>query len=317
MDLLLNDLSLHKQFDDIYTFRESIKRVMSLRNLANRLGCRIYSNKRILSRFVTPSTTLHQELQKLDPDERRSVLRWLNKRGPFWDELDQHSPNLLMWTDGEIVTETAVGEAAHGNLVGIDRALVSFIPSNWEYCPLTVKIDPDSESETDVTVSNYWQNPDLEAALRDAEPPLASWAQLAARSRAVYQRLVFFADCYNPLEGQPFAYGAAKRIFVLLGILDHMMGAVDEMGRRTAEGNRMYQKFFTGDNAWFSDSSDSEKQKFSKELTFPSPLETGESLFCTWHGKVNNPKMRIHFSWPVPPGEPIFVAYIGLKITRR
>ena len=241
--------------------------------------------------------------------------RWLEKRGPFWDEKGGHSPNLYMSLDGEVVTETAVGEAAHSNLVGIDRALVSFRPSTWEYCPLTVTVDPDSQSETNVTVYNYWQNPELEAALLDAEPPIATWAQLESKSRTVFQRLLLSADCFESLKGQPFAPSAANRILVLLGVLDQLMGAVDASGRRNAEGHRLYQDHFTGDKALFTDSSDSEKRRFKEKLTFVDPH--GTRVFCTWHGKVNNPKIRIHFAWPVPPGNPVFVPYIGLKIARR
>ena len=316
MELLLNDLSLHKQFDDLHTFREAIQRVMLLRHLANGLGCQIYSHRGILNRFVTPSTSLYHVLQELQIEQRRSILQWLTKHGPFWDEIDQHSPDLLMCIDDEFVTETAVGEAAYCKLVGIERPLVSFSPSTWENCPLTVKVDPDSESETDVTVNNYWQPPELEAALIEAEPPVTSWAKLEAKSRTVFQRLDFSADCYNSLKGYPFAPGVADRMLVLLGVLDQLMGAVDSLGRRNTEGHRLYQDHFTGDKAWFSDSSDSEKRRFRKELTFPNPRGTGEQLFCTWHGKVrNHPPYRIHFAWPEGPGSLLSVVYIGVKLT--
>ena len=44
----------------------------------------------------------------------------------------------------------------------------------------------------------------------------------------------------------------------------------------------------TGDNALFSDSSDSEKHDFRKELTFPHPDNPKDSLFCTMHGKARH-----------------------------
>ena len=317
MDLLLNDLSLHGQFPDITTFREAIHRVMLLRSLANRFGRQLYSHRNILNCLVGPTTSLYQALQKLSRDEKRSVLQWLNRQGPFWEDIVQHSPNLYMGFEDEIVTGTAVGEAAYCILAGFERALVSFNPSNWQFSPLNVRIDPDSETETIVMVHNYWQVAELEAALRATEPPISSWAELEARSRASLQRLAFFADCYSHLDGQPFAPGAANRILVLLRVLDHLMGSVDSSGRRSDEGNRIYQDHFMGDKAWFSDSSDSEKARFEKELTFPNPNVAGEHLFCTWHGKVNEPPLRIHFAWPERPGDPLYVVYIGLKITKR
>ena len=317
MDLLLNDLSLHGQFPDITTFREAIHRVMLLRSLANRFGRQLYSHRNILNCLVGPTTSLYQALQKLSRDEKRSVLQWLNRQGPFWEDIVQHSPNLYMGFEDEIVTGTAVGEAAYCILAGFERALVSFNPSNWQFSPLNVRIDPGSESETKVRVYNYWQVSELEAALKVTEPPITSWTQLEARSRSAFQRLSFFAGCYNSLEGQPFAPGAADRILVLLGVLDQLMGAMDASGRRTAGGHRLYQDHFMGDKAWFSDSSDSEKQQFRRDLTFLNPHGAGETLFCTWHGKVKTPPIRIHFAWPERTDNPLCVVYIGPKITRR
>ncbi|MCY3818840.1 MAG: hypothetical protein OXH52_05670 [Gammaproteobacteria bacterium] len=41
------------------------------------------------------------------------------------------------------------------------------------------------------------------------------------------------------------------------------------------------------------------------------------SLFCPWHGKVSRLTLRLHFSWPVEAGRPIYVVYAGPKITSR
>ena len=53
-------------------------------------------------------------------------------------------------------------------------------------------------------------------------------------------------------------------MLVLLGILDQFARAFDADGRRTAEGQRLYWNYFAGDNALFSDSSDTEKRDFRK-----------------------------------------------------
>ena len=45
--------------------------------------------------------------------------------------------------------------------------------------------------------------------------------------------------------------------------------------------------------------------------------EPGEALPCSWHGKVRSMTLRMHFSWPVQYGKPVYVMYIGQKITRR
>lgn len=315
MELLLNDLSLHGQFTDATAFRSAIHRVMLLRQLAGSYGRELHSHRNIVNSYITPTTSLHEALQTFPQSEKRSLLQWLTRLGPFWEDTAEHGPDHWMDCGDEIVTETAVGEAAYCQFIGVRRGLVSFVPSRWEYSPITVQIVSDAANE--IGVPNYWHPPELEAALREADPPITSWAQLESVSRATFRRLTFSADSFSYLDGQPFAPGAAARILIRLEVLDQLMGSVDVSGQRTAHGNRLYQSHFTGDRAWFSDSSESEKRRFARELTFPNPQITGRPLFCTWHGKINNPPFRIHFAWPESPGAPLYVVYVGLKITRR
>lgn len=313
MDLFLNDLSIHGQFSDISTFREAIKRVMSMRAMARKFEREVYSPRAIHNVPINPTTTLHQAVQRLPRDQKRSVSQWLNRHGPFWEEDARHSSDDYIDYEGEVVTDTALGEAAFCVSVNIERRLISFTPSNWQISPIRVKIYADSE--IDVGVPNYWEATEFEAALQEAEPPIASWEQLDRVSRKSFPRLHFSGDCFEYLSGQPFALGAANGILNRLSVLDELEGAVDAGGKRTPEGHRLYQDHFTGDKAWFSDSSETEKQEFEKKLTFKGP--DGTPLPCSWHGKVKTPQIRIHFSWAASPGERLWVAYIGLKITRR
>ena len=94
-------------------------------------------------------------------------------------------------------------------------------------------------------------------------------------------------------------------------------GCFDEHGQRTPEGDRIYQDYFTGDKAWFTDSSESEKHNFKSSLTFLDPENKKEHIFCPWHGKINTPKMRIHFSWPISHDKPLHMVYIGHKLTKK
>jgi len=313
MDLLLNDLSLHGQFLDTTTFKEAVSRIMSMRRIAISSGFQLHSPKDILNRPATPTTSLNQALQRLSKDQKRSVLQWLTRYGPFWEDLALHDSDLYMDYRGEIVTEMAVGEAAYCTSIGISRALISFAPSDWQLTPVRVRVV--SEATTEVTVRNYWEVSGLEAALKEARPPVTSWEQMERLSRREFQRLTFSAECFSKLSGQPFGPGVAVRILARLRILDDLVGSVDVGGQRTPEGHRIYQEHFTGARAWFSDSSETEKRQFEKELTFIGP--DGNPLFCTWHGKLNNPPYRIHFAWPVSHRAPLYIAYIGLKITRR
>lgn len=315
MELLLNDLSLHGQFPSIQDFRESMHRIMEMRQSARAMERQLYVRQDILDRPTVAAESMRNALQRMSQDEKRAILGWLQKSGPFWEAA--HNPNLWLWHGDEIVTDTAVGEAAYYMMQGEDRWLVSFIPSDWGYSPITVMSGPNADAIAG-DVPNYVHATELEVALQAAEPPIASWEQMATRARARFQRLTFSNDCYRHLDGQPFAPCVAERIISRLEVLNRLVGEVDGNGVRTPEGHWLYQKHFTGDRAWFSDSSDTEKNDFRQQLTFQHPEQPGVELFCPWHGKIKNPPYRIHFDWPPErPGAPLFIAYVGLKLTRR
>ncbi len=288
---------------------------MLLRKTASDFGREVHSHRNFVNCRINPATSLHDALQTFSRDEKRSILGWLTKQGPFWEDAAEHNAGHWMECGDEIVTDTAVGEAVFCTAVGVDRRLVSFTPSYWNVSPITARIEP--SAITEVAVLNYWQTTELNAALKLAEPPITSWGQMEDISRSKFQRLTFTTECFSYLKGQPFNNGVATRIRSRLDTLDRLMRCVDSSGQRTAEGNRLYQDHFVGDRAWFSDSSASEKDDFRNELTFPHPEVAGGSLFCTWHGKINHPPLRIHFAWPDPPGSLLYITYVGQKITRR
>ena len=316
MELLLNDLSMHGQFQDAAAFRESIAAIMAMRKIAGASGREVYVHPNTMNCRVTQTLSMNEAVYALLSREQKiSVLRWFTQQGPFWEDGVRHDPGDCLECNGELVTGTAVGEATCRALLGVDSRLVSFTPSNWEYSPLTVTSL--SDTAVCVGVSNYWQGLTLETALQDAEPPIGSWLQLETIACGRFQLLTFSASCFSHLAGQSFAQGAAKQVISRLDVLNRMARETDAEGRRTPEGHRLYQDHFTGDRAWFSDSSDAEKNEFRHKLTFAHPDRPGDYLFCTWHGKVNTPKLRIHFAWPEHPGAPLYVTYIGLKITRQ
>ena len=309
MDLMLNELSIHDQFYSPSKLHEAIGRIMKMRDIARRYGREVYCHRSAPYRTAGPGTPLAQMLSR---EQRSAIVQWLIRQGPFWDDAPRHDPNEWFECSGDVVTEAGLAEAAYCSTIGIDRRMVSLAPSNWEYSPITVTWWRDGTTSTEIDLGNYWDAPALEADLRQADPTMESWRDLEAVSKQRFLHLNFTANSFRYLDGQPFAPGAAVRIRSLLDILDRLLAT----GRGSHEGRRLYEDHFMGDRAWFSDSSDREKRRFRRELTFPSPDASGETMFCTWHGKVNNPPYRIHISWPVPPGGQLHVVYVGLKITR-
>lgn len=319
MELFFNDLSVHKQFHEITSFRDALARLMAMREVAKEFGREVYSHRALLTREAMPGVPMQKTLGRLSRNERRAVMIWLTRGGPFWEDIRDHSGDDYLEVRDDVVTESAVGEAAYRTLHDVECSLVSFTPSDWDYSPIEVIWRREAEQLDNrcATLENWRDACKLKAKLKDLEPPIQSWGNLRSAATNRYSRLTFADDCFEPLEGVPFAKGAAERILFLLGILDRFARAFDADGKRTSEGRQIRQDHFTGDRASFSDSSDSEKRNFRKELTFRHPNDSQDSLFCPWHGKVSHMTLRVHFSWPIQAGEPVYVVYAGPKLTKQ
>ncbi len=317
MELIVNDLSFHGQFSDLSTFRGAINRLMKIRQITQRFGRELHCHRDVANARVTPTLSMPGAIRALAEAERRALMQWLTRQGPFWEDARVHGRDDYLECGGDIVTDHAVGEAAFCCLRGIERHLVSMDPSSWTSSPVAVTWVTESGAGKTVEVLNHWQSDSVRAALRSAPAPLASWQDLAKTATARCRSLTFSPDCFEPLLGHPFALGAAQRILIRLRTLEQLRSRVDQDGQRTPEGQRLYENHFTGDKAWFSDSSETEKQKFRAKLTFRHPAKKSELLFCPWHGKVKTPQLRIHFTWPVSATETLYVVYVGPKITKR
>ena len=315
MDLVANELSVHRQFRDDSSFWAAVVRLMKMRVAAQRHGCEIHCARSFRDVEPRPGIRLEPALRAVRPDERRLFLSWLNRGGPFWDDSRRHTPNDRLECGGEVVTNSSVGEAAFRALSGLSCGLVSLTPSDWDYTPVRVyhRHSEEKASVKHVDLPNWRDADALEEGLRTARPNVRAWNDLQ-REIARYPNLRFAPDCLYPLDGLPFSEGAVREILRRLDVLNHFAGLQGETGASARERRRLHQKHFRGRKAWFSDSSDEEKTRFRAKMDFRHPDKPGEYLFCPWHGKVKIQQLRIHFSWPEPP---IYVMYIGQKITRR
>jgi hypothetical protein len=323
VDLIFNDLSLAGQFPDVQTFADSMGRIMQMRTIAARFGRELRCHRSLLGARVTHGMSIQQAVQALRSDERRALMQWFTRIGPFWDDCRQHTPDDYIECSGDVVTDTAVGEAAWCCLHSMDIRLVSMVPSRWGSTPIMAQWFWSATGRDRVAITNYWACQPLEVDLSAAPMPIGSWQRLRDVAVARYVSLTFGPEAFDPLEGHPFVVGAAHRLLFLLSVLDRLKRSFHPGGERTAEGHAIFQDFFTGRagdggrGALFSDSSDREKTDFRSELTFPHPLRPSEALFCPFHGKVQTPQLRIHFSAPIRADAPLCVVYVGPKITKR
>ncbi len=311
VDLLANELSVHGQFHDDWSFRDAISRLMRMWNVAQRHCNMIHCARGFRNVEPRPGVRLEPALRAVPPDERRLFLSWLNKGGPFWDDSRRHGPDEWLQCRGEVVTDSSVGEAAFRSLSGSGCGLVSLKPSNWDYTPVRVfRRHGDEEPPAERADLPNWRDPEsLAEGLRAIPPSVRTWWDFQREIRR-YPNLRFAPGCMDPLDGLPFSDGAVRELLRRLDVLNRFAGLRDG----TRKKRQLREKHFVGRKAWFSDSSDDEKVKFGQKMTFRHPDKPGETLFCPWHGKVKIQQLRIHFSWPETP---IYVVYIGQKLTRR
>ena len=292
---------------------------MAMRALAKRFDRDVHCHWDILTRDVLRGVSLRKVVGALPRDQQRAVMWWLTRGGPFWWRDRRHGGDDYLECQGDLVTESAIAEAAFRTLHEVECSLMSFSPSDWNQSPVEViwRREAEEFGDESVAVENYWTAEDLEARLVRAMVPIQSWGQLRQISERIFPRLTFGDECFGPLRALPFRRSAATRILELLRILDRFAEAFHADGSRSTEGHSIYQDHFTGDNAVFSDSSPTEKREFGQKLAFPHPGKPDQVLRCSWHGKIRTMTLRMHFSWPIRYRQPVYVMYIGQKITRR
>lgn len=317
MELFFNDCSLHGQFPDVQSFETALDILMSMRQLAKRYSRDLYCSRSCAQSTVTHQLTLSQAIQYIERNKVRALMGWFGRNGPYWDDVRQHSEGEYLECQGEVVTDTAIGECAHLRFSGGKAELVSLSPSQWEGSPLEVEWYKSNEEKCSAYLINHASTASLEATLLDSLPPLRSWSELEQACLSRFDNLIFSNDAFTPLKGEPFVLSAANSLVDLLAVLSEFKAAHVVGGGRTEHGHNLYQQYFTGDGAWYTDSSPSEKNDFSSEMTFRHPERAGESIFASFHGKVQTPQMRIHFTYPIKADTPLYILYVGPKITKR
>lgn len=317
MKFYLNELSLHNQYSSKYDFLPSLKEILKCKQAINKSGYPFYCSKIVLQQKVFQNNTFMQAvLTGDDKNIKRLVMIWISKDGPFWDDsrFRLHAPDDYLECNGQIVTDLALGEAAFQNFNNQDSCSISYSPSNYQVTPIIVTWHKENAQES-VEVLNLWEFKTVEDLLPQLKPVLSSWDDFTKKVKTEYTNLYFLDSFEERLQGLSFNLTIAERALELLNILNTLKTCFDDEGRRTSEGHEVIEKYFQGERALFSDESNTNKNDFKKEMTFPAP--GGTEIFCSHHGKILHRIFRLHFSWPVRKDEPLYIAYLGPKITKK
>jgi hypothetical protein len=317
--LIVNDLSIKRQVASVVDLNQqlvaTVKLISSLvvarelircsRNLINSVVC----DEKPLIRHVVDS---------FERDSRLQIMTWLTNHGPFWDDtrtkVDFDSFNY----QGINVTEQGLGEVGRLLSMGVNAWSYSFKGGEIDFSNTPISI---SHSLEDIVVGSYdvnniWDIGEVSEKLKTLVVPSASWEEMLKTATGSFKYLTFLSEPHLDLIATPFSRGASGRIFLLLGVLDKIAQNTNDDGSRNEVAKDLYDTFFVGEKPAFTDESESNKNDFKKDMTFVN--SNGECVFAPWHGKINSPKIRIHFEWPRPANQKIInVLFIGPKITKK
>ncbi len=319
MDFFVNDVSLHGQFANPQAFRQSLDLVLLCQRIILRYKCRLLISRTIKNCKVCGNQTLPEAVRATrDRDFIRVVMLWIDRNGPFFQDEQIGSPGeYLALPDGEVVTDIGPGAAAFQQFQGHDTSLISFAPSNFTYTPVEIRWHRNDDDVVSCELLNFWTAQGLDDYLQRKIDLPKTWNEMIDQLPSRFPNLDFLPDLEQYLRSEPFSPYIVERVFVLLGVLNRLKECFDERGQRTQEGEALLDNYFRRANARFSDASESEKNDphLRKMMIFRAP--DGRDIECFWHGKINSPQYRIHFTYPITADQPLYIAYIGPKLTKR
>jgi len=317
----INDSSLQGQFETKEAFVSNLRKVASVRFRLGEQQPQLFCASQILQCPATARMNVHEAVQKSKPDERRLILSWITRSGPFIDADRQEEPEDYFEFEGQDVTDSGLGEAARRERIGDLSGVFSFVGGRIDFkrTPLRVSHGIPEEPLGTIDVQNIWRTQELESRLRENRVA-RNWAELIEICQERFDHLEISKDILKiALAREAFCGTVAEGIQLRLAVLQQLMsGRNTSDGRMTDDARGLWRKHSQGERAWFSDESAGNKRRFRQELKFKDPSDPSRSLFCPWHGKVSRETFRIHFEWPVPAGQArLKILYIGRKITRR
>lgn len=314
MEILFNERSLNDGIKSQEELHEEIKSVMIARQFLLKKDKNIYCHRNFINHQLSNNEKIIKYIMRFEKTDKIDVLTWLTKTGPFWDDNQLHSSEDSYFHLSENISGSSLAEAAA--CIYCDEERHTFSLKSESYNGERINIIWKNENENiELSIENHISVETLAQKTSLSTNNIESWDQLEKMARSEFKNLEFIKECFIPLNKLPFYKAASTSIMAKLSVLNILKDSFEDSGKFTPQGQELYQQHFTGDKSWFSDSSESERKDFEKEMTFK--INEKEKRLCAWHGKVKTPQIRIHFSDPVEKNNPLYIAYIGEKITKR
>ena len=320
MNFYVNDLSLNGQFPDSKSFKSALVPLLKLRHNEPKFRENLYCSRLLYNRKVTRTQNLRDTVR--DTQDKLfigQVMSWFAKSGPFWDDHRQSVEDDYFEYEKYDVTDQGLGEAARNKIVRIKACVFSFQGGSIEFdkTPLLVKQGLPEETIREINIENNWTIEQLIDIVRKSKT-YKTWTDIKQEIDRQFTGLIVSDNVIEHLSSMPFSKKVGFNVLERLAVLNDLVIESIGDGELSSNGTKILTDHFVGEKAWFSDESETNKNNFKKELTFPDPEDRQKRLFCPWHGKIKTPQIRIHFEWPRPKKQvKIKVVYIGPKITKN
>lgn len=266
---LFNDASLNGACESTHEFVQSIKFCIAVHNQLRQFGGGLEIGHSFLTRRLKFGESVGSALSLLSTDERRRVRVWVDKEGPFWDRPQQHDANEYFECLDEVVTESALAEAAHHVFAGEDTVVVSLAGSLFTQDPLTISWKQGPHGDIDICVQNAITQEHVTQLAAAALPSLENYKSLLSWVRKNCRHLAIRTDDLLEQMGSTFIPAVAERGRELFQILNSIAEAV--ILKDSEKLKALCQTWLT--SARFSDSSATEKNtdEFSLRMRFKHP----------------------------------------------
>lgn len=311
---IVNDLSLDRQYASSGAFLRDLELLLRQESSLKTAGHSLLCARYLGDRMVTAGLSCRSAVEDWPRTDIRYSLaiRWLTKR-KAWDCPPEGQG--VTYFHAVDVTNQGLGEAARRRWLNEDARTYSFcglVPC--EATPLDVTgLREGAETEEIIPVPNAWSIDEVAATFLAPTPP-SGWTAMVNEACDAFTGLAIAHDqIVKEMSRYPFDKGARDALYGILKILNDLALRRNQGGDGSKPVTEWMATYVQNHAAMFS----SEDPQDNNVFRFEDP-ETGERIYCPWHGKVHNPlQYRVHYQWPIPQGQKkLKVLYIGDKLTK-
>lgn len=318
MDFIFNELSILNSYNDPDALAKDFKSLIEARASSDFLRTSLKCARDLPDIVVLNNKSLREiVLSDFEVDLKRSIFRWIDRNGPFWCESRTQVGDDLFYYITTDVTNYGLGECARREIDSKKNKSFSISSEEFNKREIPILQGLQEEPIQEINITNIFGFVDILQEAQKHLPKPQNWDDAYRLFCTEFPLVLFSQEIPKQLSSITFSIHLLDTICSKLAVLNNYMASRDNTGLETDQSREILDNYFSGGKPWFTDSSDTEKKRFSSELTFKD-LFDGKSKLFPFHGKVNTPAIRFHFEWPVEKSATqIQVVYLGPKLTKK